>query len=110
MSGVQFVLQKPSVFFVTISGEVNKTVEKRCWSLTRLSSILEDCFTNYSSNRRIEIKSSDGSVHTYDLFMALFMLVYVDACFDFVFLIYEDTCFCFAISHLCRYLLPDTSL
>ena len=70
MSGVQFVLQKPSVFFVTISGEVNKTVEKRCWSLTRLSSILEGCFTNYSSNRRIEIKSSDGSVHTYDLFMA----------------------------------------
>jgi len=37
--------------------------------------------------------------------MALFMLVYVDACFDFVFLIYADACFCFAISHLCRYLL-----
>lgn len=70
MSGVQFSLTTPSSFSVTIKGEVLETVEKKAWALTRLSEVLKDSYTNYSSNRNIIITSSNGKIKSYDLFKA----------------------------------------
>lgn len=70
LSGVQFVLMSPSVFQVTINGEVNQTQIKQAWALTRLSSVISGCFTAYSSSRNIEITSANGKTATYDLFKA----------------------------------------
>ena len=70
MSGVQFVLTTPSSFKVTIKGEVSQTVEKRAWALTRLSDVLTDCFTAYSSTHNIMITGANGKIKTYDLFAA----------------------------------------
>lgn len=70
MGGVQFVLTSPATFLVTVAGEVQKTVQKNAWALTRLSSIVKDGLTEYSSKRNIKIISEDGTEKTYDLFLA----------------------------------------
>ncbi|MCR4734569.1 MAG: SLBB domain-containing protein, partial [Treponema sp.] len=70
LSGVQFVLTKPAVFYVTLKGEVVRTTEVRAWSLSRLSSVLDNVLTTYSSTRKIQITSADGKKKTYDLFQA----------------------------------------
>lgn len=70
MAGVQFVLTSPSTFLVSISGEVNKTIERNAWALTRLSVFLSKELTAYASRRNITIESMDGSTKTYDLFLA----------------------------------------
>jgi len=69
-SGVQFVLTQPAVFNVVVQGEVIKTKEVRAWGLSRLSSVLENNLTDYSSTRKIQVTSSDGKTRTYDLFQA----------------------------------------
>ncbi len=69
-SGVQFVLTQPAVFNVVVQGEVTKTKEVRAWGLSRLSSVLENNLTDYSSTRKIQVTSSDGKTRTYDLFQA----------------------------------------
>ena len=69
-SGVQFVLSQPAVFNVVVQGEVTKTKEVRAWGLSRLSSVLENILTDYSSTRKIQVTSSDGKTRTYDLFQA----------------------------------------
>ena len=69
-SGVQFVLTQPAVFNVVVQGEVIKTKEVRAWGLSRLSSVLENILTDYSSTRKIQVTSSDGKTRTYDLFQA----------------------------------------
>lgn len=71
MSGVQFILMSPAIFKVLIKGEVDKTVEKQAWALTRLSSIITDELTDFSSVRKITITSSSGKSKDYDLFKAL---------------------------------------
>lgn len=70
MSGVQLVIVQPSVFKVTLKGEVQSSIEKKVWGLTRLSNILEDptVLTNYSSTRNIEIIADDGTKKVYDIF------------------------------------------
>ena len=70
LSGVQFVLMSPSVFQVTINGEVNQTQIKEAWALSRLSSVVKGCTTDYSSVRDIEVTSANGRKRTYDLFKA----------------------------------------
>ena len=70
MSGVQFVLTTPAAFKVTIKGEVNETVEKNAWALTRLSDVITDCLTQYSSIHNIMISGTNGKIKTYDLFAA----------------------------------------
>ena len=70
LSGVQFVLEKPAVFYVTVQGEVKHTTEVRAWSLSRLSSVLDNILTEYSSTRKIQVTSADGKKNTYDLFLA----------------------------------------
>ena len=69
-SGVQFVLTQPAVFNVVVQGEVIKTKEVRAWGLSRLSSVLENNLTDYSSTRKIQVTSADGKTRTYDLFQA----------------------------------------
>lgn len=71
MSGVQFVLTSPATFKVMITGEVVSTVEKDAWALTRVSEVLQDVYTDYSSTRHISIKSLNGVVKNYDLFKAM---------------------------------------
>lgn len=70
LSGVQFALAKPAVFYVTVKGEVTRTSEVRSWGLSRLSSVLGHILTEYSSTRQVEVTSSDGKKRTYDLFQA----------------------------------------
>ena len=70
MGGVQFVLTSPATFRVTITGEVERTVQKSAWALTRLSTFIKESFTPYSSTRNIKIISDDGEEHFYDLFLA----------------------------------------
>ncbi|MFA6937970.1 MAG: SLBB domain-containing protein [Treponema sp.] len=70
MSGVQFVLTTPAVFNVIIKGEVQETQTKKAWALSRLSSVISDFTTEYSSTRDITITSSDGKKKTCDLFKA----------------------------------------
>lgn len=69
-SGVQFVLTQPAVFYVTVKGEVTKTTEVRAWGLSRLSTVLSNVLTDYSSTRAIQVTSVDGKTRTYDLFQA----------------------------------------
>lgn len=71
MGGVQFVLTTPSTFLVNIVGEVEQTVIRNAWALTRLSTLVKRSLTTYSSIREITIESADGSKKNYDLFMAM---------------------------------------
>lgn len=70
MSGVQFVLAQPAIFKVQLIGEVKTSVITQCWSLTRLSTVIQGHLTDFSSTRNIEITSLDGTKKNYDLFMA----------------------------------------
>lgn len=71
LSGVQFILEVPSVFTVTLKGEVKDTTTIKAWGLTRLSSVIFPYFTDYSSDRNITITSMDGTVNQYDVFKAI---------------------------------------
>ena len=70
MGGVQFVLSSPSTFLVSITGEVNSTIERNAWALTRLSTFINKNLTAYASLRNIEIEGSNGKTKSYDLFLA----------------------------------------
>lgn len=70
MSGVQFTLVTPATFHVKINGEVKKSVEKSAWALARLSSVLGDVLTSYSSVRDVTVTSANGKISYYDLFKA----------------------------------------
>jgi polysaccharide biosynthesis/export protein len=70
MGGVQFILLTPATFKVIVAGEVKETQEKKVWALTRLSSLIKDILTPFSSSRTITIESVSGKKKTYDLFRA----------------------------------------
>ncbi len=70
MSSVQFVLEKPAVFTITVSGEVHNTVEIQAWSLTRLSTLVSQNATDYASYRNVSVISANGKKRNYDLFMS----------------------------------------
>jgi protein involved in polysaccharide export with SLBB domain len=70
LSGVQLVLTQPAVFRVYINGEVQEAKEIPAWGLSRLSTLLENNFTGYTSIRDISIKSLNGQTRMYDLFKA----------------------------------------
>ncbi len=71
MGGVQFVLTAPSLFLVTLTGEVKQTVDRNAWALTRLSTLIKDSLTPYSSTRSVTIERADGTSETYDLFLSV---------------------------------------
>lgn len=64
----QFYITNPASFKVLIVGEVTTAGELTTWSLRRLSSIIGDHLTEYSSTRNIVVESEDGTKKTYDLF------------------------------------------
>jgi protein involved in polysaccharide export with SLBB domain len=71
LGAAQLVIREPALFKIYIKGEVQETQEMQAWALLRLSTVLEeDILTQYSSMRNIQIRSSNGQVRTYDLFMA----------------------------------------
>ena len=70
MGGPQFVLVKPSMFFVRVEGEVKRTSEVRASGLSRLSNVIDGLRTAYSSVRNITVTSADGKTSVYDLFLA----------------------------------------
>ncbi len=70
MGGVQFVLTAPSVFLISISGEVIEATERKAWALTRLSSFISSSLTDYSSLRSIAVISEDGEKKDFDLYKA----------------------------------------
>ncbi|UTC64674.1 SLBB domain-containing protein [Treponema sp. OMZ 788] len=70
LSGVQLIMIKPAVFTVAVKGEVISSGEVRVSSLTRLSSVVKNFFTTYSSSRNIQVISVEGNKKEYDLFQA----------------------------------------
>jgi protein involved in polysaccharide export with SLBB domain len=71
LSGVQLVLSRPAAFKVSINGEVGMAVEKNAWALCRLSELLGDNLTAYSSLRDISIKSLNGQTKIFDVYTAM---------------------------------------
>lgn len=68
---VTFVMLQPSVFKVSVKGEVLQANEIQAWALTRLSEILPKSeLTEFSSTRNIKITDSKGKTKTFDLFKA----------------------------------------
>ena len=55
---------------VLITGEVNKVVEENAWPLRRLSAIIGDNLTPYSSTRNVIVRTVEGTESVYDLFEA----------------------------------------
>lgn len=71
LSVVTFVMLQPSVFKVSVKGEVLQANEIQVWALTRLSEILpRSQLTEFSSTRNIKITDSNGKIKTFDLFKA----------------------------------------
>lgn len=70
LSGAQLIMIKPAVFTVMIKGEVLKAIEVQASALTRLSAVIKNSLTEYSSTRNIEIISMSGKKRSYDLFIA----------------------------------------
>ena len=66
----QFYITNPASFKVLITGEVVVSGEVDTWSLKRLSTLIQNYLTPYSSTRIIVIESEDGTKKTYDLFQA----------------------------------------
>lgn len=64
------MIRSTGVFEIYIKGEVNEAGYKLAWGLTRLSEIVRDNLTQYSSIRNIQIISSNGRSKKYDLFHA----------------------------------------
>ncbi len=71
LSGVQFGLEAPSIFRVTLKGEVSATAERQAWPLTRLSEALKGSLTPYSSVRDVRVTASSGKTAVYDLYKAI---------------------------------------
>ncbi|GHV25554.1 hypothetical protein AGMMS4952_03600 [Spirochaetia bacterium] len=70
LSGAQLIMVKPSSFTVYIKGEVTTAGERTTWAMGRLSSLVGNSFSAYSSIRNITVTSTNGRVKTYDLFKA----------------------------------------
>jgi polysaccharide biosynthesis/export protein len=69
-SGPQLSVQSIGLFQVYVKGEVTTAGWVPAWGLSRLSSIVADRLTAYSSRRDVEIVSIDGHGNQYDLFLA----------------------------------------
>jgi polysaccharide export outer membrane protein len=66
----QVTIRSTGVFEVLLKGEVIRTGYKLAWGLTRLSEVVREELTPYSSTRNIQIISSKGRGRLYDLYRA----------------------------------------
>jgi polysaccharide export outer membrane protein len=69
-TGPQLTIQSVGVFKVYLTGEVGSSGWAPAWGLSRLSDIVTERLTPYSSLRAIDVVSSSGSQKEYDLFLA----------------------------------------
>ena len=69
-SSPSLLISSVGVFAVTIEGETPAQSTVRAWGLLRLSDVLKNTKTLYSSTRKIKIISQDGKTNEYDLFRA----------------------------------------
>lgn len=69
-SGPQLSLESVGVFELYVKGEVTAAGWIPAWGLSRLSSIVKDRMTPYSSTRDIEVISTGAEGTRYDLFQA----------------------------------------
>ncbi len=65
-------IKSVGLFQVFIKGEVPQTEFVTVWGLSRLSEVVRGKFSNYSSIRKIGIKSKEGILKEFDLFKALY--------------------------------------
>jgi protein involved in polysaccharide export with SLBB domain len=64
------VIQSTGIFTVKVDGEVTKADLAQVWGLEQLSDLFPQIATAYSSLRNVQIRSSDGTERSYDLFLA----------------------------------------
>jgi polysaccharide biosynthesis/export protein len=70
-SSPSLLISSVGIFTVTIEGETPAQSRAKAWGLLRLSDVLKDAKTPYSSTRKIKIISQDGKTNEYDLFRAI---------------------------------------
>jgi protein involved in polysaccharide export with SLBB domain len=70
LSGAQFILTQPALFTVRITGEVTNTIEIPAWAMDRVSSVLAEYLTDFSSQRDVGLTSTGGQTRVCDLFKA----------------------------------------
>lgn len=66
----QLTIKSTGIFPVHIKGEVSFPGPAKAWGFSRLSDLIADRMTKYSSLRNIEVKHADGSKEFFDLFGA----------------------------------------
>ena len=69
-SNPQVTLVNVGSFYVTVKGEVVRTMQVPCWGLSRLSEVLSYA-SNYASTRKVLITSYNDEQNTYDAYKAL---------------------------------------
>ena len=65
-------IKSVGLFQVFMTGEVPQTEFVTVWGLSRLSEVVQGKLSNYSSIRKIGIKSKEGMLQEFDLFKALY--------------------------------------
>ncbi len=66
----QLTIKSTGVFPVIIKGEVSFPGPAKAWGFSRLSDLIADRMTKYSSLRNVEVEHADGSKEVFDLFGA----------------------------------------
>ncbi|NCB00992.1 MAG: hypothetical protein EOM67_02360 [Spirochaetia bacterium] len=69
-SNPQVSLMNVGSFYITVRGEVKRTMQKPSWGLTRLSHVVMDA-SDYASTRNIIVTSLNKEEISYDLYAAL---------------------------------------
>ena len=68
----QVFIKKTGDFTIDVEGEVQLSTEVPAWGFTKLSEVVKNVKTLYSSVRDITVKHEDGSVETFDSYQALY--------------------------------------
>lgn len=66
----QVSIASTGVFEVFLKGEVATSGYQAAWGLTRLSEVIRDNLTPYSSVRDVQVTARHGTVQTYDLYQS----------------------------------------
>lgn len=69
-SNPQVSLVNVGSFYVTVRGEVKRTMQIPSWGLSRLSDVIKDA-SDYASTREVIVTSLDGKEKRYDIYAAL---------------------------------------
>jgi len=69
-SNPQVALVNVGSFYVTVRGEVKRTMQIPSWGLSRLSTVINNA-SDYASTRKVIVTSFDNSSKSYDVYAAL---------------------------------------